>query len=373
MDAKQAKAIADRAAKRTNHNEKKQGGGDIPLPPAGLNLGRFVEYIELGTQPRKPYKGKDKPPADMVKLGFELLGSKNVRTLDDGREVADRISLSPMPLSTHEKAQFNKLYEQMQYKRDNIFHMAQMIGEAFLFDIEHNVVESVVNGKKQTKTYANIKAIYPPVERKIDGAGKPYKVRDAISDIRLFVWDDATQESWDSLFIDGEYTTKENGKEVTKSKNWIQETILKALNYEGSPLESLLAGGDAIEVTEEGEELTEETEEAVEEVVEDEVTEEVAEEINEDVAEEEQELFEDEPAPKKAPAKAAAKPVAKAPAKAPAKSAPAKKPAPVAKASAAKPAPAKSTKASPAKAAGTAKNASPSKKAAAALDELLEP
>jgi len=49
------------------------------------------------------------------------------------------------------------------------------------------------------------------------------------------VWDAATKEMWDSLFIDGEY---EDGK----TKNVFQEIITKAKNFPGSPIHSILQG-----------------------------------------------------------------------------------------------------------------------------------
>ena len=67
-------------------------------------------------------------------------------------------------------------------------------------------------------------------------------VPEMLNPIKLFLWDNPTQETWDSLFIDGTYTKKEGDKEVEVSKNWMQEVILSAENFEGSALHTLVSG-----------------------------------------------------------------------------------------------------------------------------------
>ena len=271
------KALANQAAKLSNHNETK-ASTDFPLPPAGKTVGRFVEYIELGVQ-KKLYAGKT-TYVPKVKLGFELLHPKNIREVEiDGVKTkrADRITPTPYTLSLHEKAGFYKLYDSMKYKREDIAHMSQMLGEAFVFDIEHNTVPGA-NGKPG-KTYANIKAISAPqVEDALAGTVKKLAVPPAMSELKIFLFDNPTQDTWDSLFIDGTREVKDAKGSVTqKSKNWIQEMILGANNFGGSALEQLLGGADELpefqeeateEVSEEAELDELEIEEEVEEVVE---------------------------------------------------------------------------------------------------------
>jgi len=75
-------------------------------------------------------------------------------------------------------------------------------------------------------------------------------VPEATIDIRLLLWDTPTQEQWDSVFIDGDRTVKnDKGEEVTESKNWLQRDIVtNALNFAGSPLEQMLNGVGDLEM-----------------------------------------------------------------------------------------------------------------------------
>ena len=346
------KALANRAAKRNDQTQTKTGGGDFTPPPAGTTTGRFVDYIEVGLQKQRPYKGKEKPPANKVYVTFELLGKNYIKEIEvDGKkkEIADRITV-PLTLSLHEKSSFKKLFKKMTYGRQDIEHMAQMLGEAFKITVKHN---EVGEGDKK-KVYANITdddgnfLISAPVRKEEDEEGnvigtKKLAVRDSLSNERLFIWDEPTQETWDSLFIDGDREVKdEKGKTKTVSKNWIQNMITSALNFEGSPIQAFLEGSDSL--PDDPEELEDDSEEVEDEDLEEEVDDEdveddAEEEVEEDEVEDEEEVEEDEveeeveEAPKTTTkAKAAAKPTAKqqlaakkAEAKAPAKTAKAAK------------------------------------------------
>jgi hypothetical protein len=335
------KALANRAAKRNDQTQTKTGGGDFTPPPAGTTLARFVDYIEVGLQKGGSWKGKEKPPAEKVFVTFELLGKNYLREIEvDGNKktVADRITV-PLKLSLHEKASFKKLFKKMTYGRQEIEHMSQMLGEGFKVTVVHN---EVGEGDKK-KVYANITdddgnfLVDGPFKRDdLEGTSVKLKVPDAISNERMFIWDEPTKETWDSIFIDGEKEVKDDkGKTKTVSKNWIQNMITSALNFEGSPIQAFLEGSsdlpdDPEELEDSEEEVEEELEEEEAEEVEDEAEEEIEEEVEEELEEEE----EVEEAPKKPTAKQqlAAKKAeaAKAPAKksSVAKTAPAKKTAP---------------------------------------------
>lgn len=61
--------------------------------------------------------------------------------------------------------------------------------------------------------------------------------------LQVFLWGKPTKATWDSLFIDGTVTRKnKEGDEVEYSKNWLQEKIASATNYDGSLLDQLLGG-----------------------------------------------------------------------------------------------------------------------------------
>ena len=70
------------------------------------------------------------------------------------------------------------------------------------------------------------------------------------SAFRLFLWDVPSKEMWDSLYIDGTYPAKIDDKTKAviypeRSKNVIQEKILSAVNFKGSPLADII-GEDAL-------------------------------------------------------------------------------------------------------------------------------
>jgi len=250
MTPEQIAALAAQAAKTADHTETTTGG-DWQPPVEGTTALRFVEYIELGKQPQKPFQGKAKPDCEEVRLTFELL--LNNKNRQDVREVevegggkklvADRISMK-LAVKHGEKAVFKKLFDKMRRGRDNITHMSQMIGEAFLGTVVHS---KSTDGKT---TYANLRdadgvwTIRAPRIQKDpldDDSWVDVNVRAPVGDLKIFVWDFPNKECWDSLFIDGTRTVKDDkGVETEQSKNWLQERILSAKNYHGSPLEELL-------------------------------------------------------------------------------------------------------------------------------------
>lgn len=241
--------LANQAAEMEDQSVAEEGGDfEYELPPAGVTVGRLVEYIELGKFAQKPYQGKSKPPAEEVRLTFELLSpAKNIHEYEvegEKRRRADRISVQ-LTKKLGERAGFKRLFDKMRYGREDKRHMAQMVGEAFIITVVHNKSEN--NGK----TYANIanvsKAgrdwlIQPPFTiDPISGVKTNYPVPEALSPLKVFIFNSPTKGSWDSLFVDGTRTVKdEAGKETEQSKNWIQERILSSLGFKGSALELML-------------------------------------------------------------------------------------------------------------------------------------
>lgn len=163
-------------------------------------------------------------------------------------KVTDRISIT-MPKFTSDKSKYIKLFKKMTYGRDDIKHMAQMLNEAFLITVVHNKGEK--NGKPVT--YANITDAdgaflvgAPQVENLETGEVTKIPVGPALSPIRIFLWNNPTKETWDSLFIDGTREVKDGDKVTQVSKNWLQNQILAATNFPGSPLEDMLSGSEEL-------------------------------------------------------------------------------------------------------------------------------
>lgn len=242
--------LINQATKDVDHTETTSAGDFEYTPPeAGVTVGVFIGYIELGKQKQPDYQGKPKPDAEEVRMVFALTHpKKNLKEIEvEGgtKKIQEHIAFN-ITLKLGEKAKFKKVFNAMRYGRDGITHMAQMLGEKFLLTITHSTSE------KTKKGYANlwneageigIKA--PRQEDALSGTVTDLRpsIPDALEPLKVFFFDNPTKETWDSLFVDGTRTVKgEDGKEVEKSKNWLQERIMSASNYKGSALEVMLSG-----------------------------------------------------------------------------------------------------------------------------------
>lgn len=247
-------AIA-KAAAQTDQSVATKGGGDYEPPKAGLSIMTLIGYVELGVHkhdiPNKPsYESND------VQLIFELNGGANKATEHEGKLIAKRITVTEK-LSQNEKAHYFKIFNAMNYD-GQATHGAQLLGKHYLADV-------FVTKGKDGNDYAGLKGpngytIRAPFVIKGDPLDPenqqkvtvPAPVR-AQADNKVFLWDYASQEMWDALFIDGEYEAQpaKDGKPAkeARSKNVIQNKIKSALNWVGSPMQKIL-GEEALNLSE---------------------------------------------------------------------------------------------------------------------------
>lgn len=221
LAALQALAAQDVAESGIDLNEAVKGGGGGRLLPEGYAFGRLVEYIEFGNQPQE-FQGQAKDPALEFTLGFALSGQGYQN--DDGTPYVVRTYNTA--LSRNEKARAFKLFKALNWK-GTAKSFAQLLGETFLVKIKQ-----VPKSKTDPKIVSRIDldGFLPPLD---PVTRQPYPIAEAPDDMyRLFLWSRPTEEAWDSLHIEGEYEGK--------SKNRIQEQILAALDFQGSPLQQLL-------------------------------------------------------------------------------------------------------------------------------------
>ena len=221
LAALQALAAQDVAESGIDLNEAVKGGGGGRLLPEGHAFGRLVEYIEFGNQPQE-FQGQAKAPALEFTLGFALTGQGYQN--DDGTPYVVRTYNTA--LSRNEKARAFKLFKALNWK-GTAKSFAQLLGETFLVKIKQ-----VPKSKTDPKIVSRIDldGFLPPLD---PVTRQPYPIAEAPDDMyRLFLWSRPTKEAWDSLYIEGEYEGK--------SKNRIQEQILAALDFQGSPLQQLL-------------------------------------------------------------------------------------------------------------------------------------
>lgn len=242
MDVNALLAQAATAAEYQDQTEA-PASFEYETPPAGYTTARFIGYVEVGKQKQRAFEGVEKPDAPMVRLTFELNGPKHITEYEKDGEKKVRTNLirTSVTLSTHDKAGFSKLFKKMAAGRQDIKHMAQMLGEGFLIMVTHS------KSKDGKKTYANIK------DDGVWGVGAPcttdpitnettiLNVPEATQPIQFFLWSAPTKEQWDSIFIDGDYEKEVDGVKQTISKNFIQNQCLEASNFVGSPLEAMLA------------------------------------------------------------------------------------------------------------------------------------
>lgn len=239
FNVKSAIAAAKEQGQLADMSEAEEGG--YQLPAEGFVKLRLIGYIELGLR-EFTFEGrkKNQPAADLI---FELSGPNHQPTEgEDGTKYPIRVTCSKVKLSKRDNSNFWKNYWQPMNYKGTASNIAELLGEAFIGEVEHNKVKSA-DGKE--RTYVNLKNIRKPFLPNPE-TGKEYEVNvDApLSELRLFLWTypDAAvhREMWDSLFIPGEYEEKKNAKgEViapAKSKNVIQNKIREALNWKGNEL-----------------------------------------------------------------------------------------------------------------------------------------
>lgn len=238
-----ALANEDAEASGIDMNEAVKGGGGARLLPAGYAFAQLVEYVEMGNHPQE-FKGQKKDPAKVVQLGFALTGcapdpADPTKTIAYNNDDGTPYIMRPWPfaISQNEKARAFLLFKALNWK-GTAKSFGQLLTQKWLVKIVHEEKSAT---DKKIVSRMDLKSFLPPVEAV---SRQPYQIADADPALyRLFLWDRPTMEGWNSLKIEGTYEAEENGQKVQKSKNRIQEEILGALNFEGSPLQQLLGGG----------------------------------------------------------------------------------------------------------------------------------
>jgi hypothetical protein len=247
--------LADAQAEHEDYTKPVEGAAfEKTLPVAGACVLRFREYIELGMQKTASKTYPNKKPAMKARFVFELTTPKHQFEVEDaeGSKTKHGHCISIVcPINKDVKANYMKLFKMMNYK-GTAKVPAQLLGEAFKAEVVHAFDEKDMKDGKPVAgaapKWANLQrdgvyTIEPP--RIIDPLAETVteiKVPPLLGDLKIFLWAMPTQECWDSLFIAGTSTKEIEGKKVEVSKNWIQNSILEALNYEGSKLQEMLQG-----------------------------------------------------------------------------------------------------------------------------------
>lgn len=245
MSAKMAAKIA--AAKKVgpDMNEAVSGGGTYTPPAEGHPRLRLVGYYELGehTEQTGEYAGKKKEEVDLV---FELSGKLWEPEDVNGTIIPKRMTLN-LNRSLNEKAKFFKLFKVMNEAHGNqATTMVELLGKEFLGTIKHT------KGKRDPKkTFANLDNIRKAEGMDAEGETFPLKVDPPLTELKMFVWDIADIDDWNSIFIDGEYPERKDEAGVVthkaKSKNVIQDKILASNKFDTLPVAALIRAGVSAE------------------------------------------------------------------------------------------------------------------------------
>lgn len=203
----------------TDFTEITKGGGERKVWPEGFTLARLVGVIELGGR-EVTYKGEKKPPVRQLMLQFAMYSEDY--TYDDGKPGI--ISTMGLSMTTTEKSKLPKIFAKMQITKEEK-HFAELLGQAFLINIKHT--------KKDDKTYVNVDL--DDVRLALDPITKQWYPCPALDEslVRLFLWDKPSKAMWDSLLI-----KQQDGSPA--DKQWLQELLVTAVNFNGSPLQRML-------------------------------------------------------------------------------------------------------------------------------------
>jgi hypothetical protein len=223
------------------------------LPKKGVAFLRLVSYVELGkhkgTNPQYP------KPAAKCLLTFELSHPKHLIEID-GKKVPSSIMVRTNKGSTA-KSGFKKLFKSLDRALGGGHtHIVQMLGKPLLGEIYHNTVGE--GDKKQTFANLDIEGAWsfeePYQVDKLTEERTAIAVPELQSELKAFLWEPKQTDNdgntiisdadivsmWDSLYIEGtREVIKADGSKEEHSKNWLQDTIRKNVEWEGSITQAL--------------------------------------------------------------------------------------------------------------------------------------
>lgn len=231
----QAAAVAD---KGLDMSQVSKGGAGKRLLPAGRAFARLIGYREFGNHVQT-FQGKAKAPARMVRLTFAMWGKGDptgpneqgncyhIVNEDGTMKSHGTYTTFDISLGNNEKSKIKHGFDKMNWtKKHKTF--ATMLGEAFLLPIEIKKGTKADSKPYNLIDWAGILSPLDPM------SAQPYQVPEVKDeDYFAFLWDMPTKEDWDAMFIEG---TNDKGQ----SKNFLQAQCLKAKDFPGSALETLL-------------------------------------------------------------------------------------------------------------------------------------
>lgn len=245
-------AIASVDVSELNDMTAVQSGGGRGLLPKGTALVRLCSYIEFGSH-IQTFDGKPKPAAPMFKLSFMIVGGVGLNEEGKPEKYVQEAGRYPMistfevPMSLHEKSKAVKYFNALNRVGNKATHFVQKVSEqcVYALTIGHKTATS---GRNAGKTVQDID--YTTLQFALDQeTGLPREAPELKEeDIQVFLWNQPSKAMWDSIYIEGEWEEKkdDSGKVLypARSKNFLQERCLQAVDFDGSPLQTFLSEQD---------------------------------------------------------------------------------------------------------------------------------
>ena len=198
-----------KAASTASSNFKRPDPVEVGTYPA-----RLVQMIDLGVQTRRPYKGEDKEPIQMIRTTYELTTEfmKNEDGTDDTtkpRWISEAFPLYP-PSADRSKCAQRYLALDPSNTMDGDWDA--MLGQAVALTIVHNPKKD-----DPSVVYANIGSTSPIMKGMV--------VEELANPTTMFSTRDPVLEVFNGL------------------PEFLQEKIKSGVDFEGSALEGMLSGG----------------------------------------------------------------------------------------------------------------------------------
>lgn len=192
-------------------DEKKNDGFKIPDIEPGNYPARVAGIIDLGVQPQRPYREKEKPPINEIMITYELtseflLDEDDNVLADKPRHLSERIPFYPL---TAELATSTKRYNALDPKGEFEGDFSKLVGCPCTVTIVNN------KNKKTGKIYNNIAAVTPPM--------KGFTIPELKNEPRILDRSNPDMDVWGRL------------------PDWIKEKIKGGLDYYNTKLATLLA------------------------------------------------------------------------------------------------------------------------------------
>ena len=202
-----------------NANKVKSSGGNSKFKPqAPIDIGtypaRLVSIIDLGVQPRRPWKGEVKDPIAMIRCTYELATEfmKDENGKDD--ETKPRWISEDFPFYSlnADRAKSTQRYLALDPQQSAGGDWVQLLGAPVALTVVHNV-----NKTDSTIVYSNIGATSPIM--------KGMEVAELVNDTQMFDFDEPDMDVFNKL------------------PDFLKDKIKGATNFNGSGLAQALDGG----------------------------------------------------------------------------------------------------------------------------------